>query len=650
MPRALGLALALLASAGSLLLSLQAVFPRTGILPGGYGTATAGTAAPSSAAPLPETSKTTTSEAPRCPPVAPDGETLATEEKVLSDTLKKVRRRHNSSEAVPSDPPPSECGRRAEFASAGAGPSEPFPDLQIADKVLLKTSRKDLLCETRHALEAIAKSRSMRQNNFCSIFGSCSYPEMIRVSEHSKSYLVCPSWKRGVAKFTRKHANRVVRSGGGVVKPLPGHLEHQGDENVLCRMGKHIVRGVEEQVFPMFKMKPHSCYVQEFFVNRQRAGAWTNPHVHGTFFGAVYYLDAPEAGAQLCYDSNQGHARRLMWQQHYPTFVTDFGDAKHSPGHALVNPGDILLAPVAWLNHWVPPLESLNTTRTSLVFNLLCIKSPPDLKVGGAGLQMPQLGFGTCCSGGEELQRAIAIYLREGGRHLDISPEYNNSKDVARAVFVAFMGKELWVTDKLRHSEMGYAEATEAIPRRLRELKVQQLHMLLLPFPGNRSQNEGAWRALLEAQRAGQVLHVGVSNFNKAQILTLKDATGVLPACNQIEYSPFSPPEVHEFVAWMQGQGIAVTAYGSLGHSGRELNGTAAVDALARKHSKTPAQILLRWAVEKQVAVIPGSMSDAHIEEDVAVQHFRLSPAEVESLQGQKKPASWRWMHAIPGV
>merc|ERR1712113_610940 len=118
----------------------------------------------------------------------------------------------------------------------------------------------------------------------------------------------------------------------------------------------------------MFGLPRHECIVQEFFVNRQRSGSWTNPHTHrDDFFGGIYYLDA-DSDTLLCYDNNQPSRAKRSWQTHAANFVADLGPAQYSGGFAKVESGDILLAPVNWLEHWVPAIEKPNTTRTSIVF------------------------------------------------------------------------------------------------------------------------------------------------------------------------------------------------------------------------------------------------------------------------------------------
>lgn len=101
----------------------------------------------------------------------------------------------------------------------------------------------------------------------------------------------------------------------------------------------------------------------------------------------------------------------------------------------------------------------------------------------------------------------------------------------------------------------------------------------------------------------------------------------------------------------MQGKGISITAYGSLGHAGNDLAKikNSVLDRLRLKYNKTTAQILLRWALDRGIAVIPGATSEAHIRENLNVIDFALDSSEMVSLEG-RKPGKWQWYHAVPGT
>ncbi|CAK0810784.1 unnamed protein product [Prorocentrum cordatum] len=270
---------------------------------------------------------------------------------------------------------------------------------------------------------------------------------------------------------------------------------------------------------------------------------------------------------------------------------------------------------------------------------------------------MPVLGFGTCCRAGAKgrpLVSSAVAYLERGGRLLDTAFMYGNHRDVATAVRESGLAPgEVWITDKIQPSQMGYEKTQRAVDLSLKELQVLAVDLMLIHVPdGGREARVGSWAALVEAQRAGKVRHIGVSNFDRVQIQELVNATGVWPANNQIEFSPFSPPPVRELVAWMRGQGITVTAYGSLGHAGANLSQAAAragAEALQRRYGKTAAQVFLRWGVDRGVAVVPGATSEEHIAENLDILDFSLTEQELSSLESNSKPEKWRWFHGTPG-
>lgn len=273
---------------------------------------------------------------------------------------------------------------------------------------------------------------------------------------------------------------------------------------------------------------------------------------------------------------------------------------------------------------------------------------------------MPKIGFGTCCrkaAHGPRLVKSILAYLGAGGQLIDTAFMYKNHADVAQALDQSNLDRaEIWITDKLLPSQMSFHEAKKAVDLSCRQLGVKYVDLMLIHLPiGQGCKGEECrklrvetWNALIEARKAGKVKHIGVSNFNQSQIDELITATGVVPENNQIEFSPFSPAGVGELVAWMQNRGISVTAYGSLGHSKNDLLGTG-TEALQRKYGKVTAQILLRWALDKKVWVVPGATTAHHIEENLSIMDFHLSPAELDSL-GVEKPPAWQHFHPNPGA
>lgn len=297
----------------------------------------------------------------------------AASQRLLERFRSDSRRLWMPTEAPFKSPPPHECGRKAEFISARGSPTDTFQNMEIADGFLLKLKRPDLICRMREAVAELDRAKSFQKNMFCSVFNSCKDRDQKLVSEHSQVYFVCPSQLNYARKFVKKHATPLCKSGGLTKNMLPGNLRKQGDDNILCQLAKYIIQGMVNQVLPMFNMGVQECIVQEFFVNRQRTGAYTNPHNHpDDMFGGIFYLDAPE-GTKFCYDNECNAREKKQWSRFASQFTKSIGPDCFSGGYAEAQPGDILLAPVNWLRHWVPTIDVENQTRVSIVFNMICL-------------------------------------------------------------------------------------------------------------------------------------------------------------------------------------------------------------------------------------------------------------------------------------
>merc|ERR1711953_1234802 len=104
-----------------------------------------------------------------------------------------LRLQRDDNQDVPRNPPPSDCGRKAHFTTAGSSKTDPFPHLEIAEQVLMKLRRPDLLCDMRAAVDELTQRGAFQANSYCEAFGSCGESDMAKISEHSQVYFVCPS-------------------------------------------------------------------------------------------------------------------------------------------------------------------------------------------------------------------------------------------------------------------------------------------------------------------------------------------------------------------------------------------------------------------------------------------------------------------------
>ena len=191
--------------------------------------------------------------------------------------------------------------------------------------------------------------------------------------------------------------------------------------------------------------------------------------------------------------------------------------------------------------------------------------SLPVVPVEKNGASMPLIGFGTCCrksSTGALLIRSTLDFLAAGGRLIDTAEMYGNHKDLKQAIIQSGVPRsELWITSKVNTKRVfSRAGAKRAVATSIRELGVSRLDLMLLhgAFKQTSAQREAVWRGLIGAKAEGLVREIGVSNYDRGQIEQLVAATAVAPAVVQLEYNPWVANATHEYVQWLQRQGITV--------------------------------------------------------------------------------------------
>ena len=245
------------------------------------------------------------------------------------------------------------------------------------------------------------------------------------------------------------------------------------------------------------------------------------------------------------------------------------------------------------------------------------------------GSRMPWVGLGVYGIGtGKPCLRAVSHALSVGYRHVDTAAFYGNEEDVGRAVRDSGIAREeVFVVTKLWNSDQGYAPAIKACNDSLAKLKLDCIDLYLIHWP-EAGKRLDSWRALVELRKQGKCRSIGVSNYTIAHLEELMAHSDVVPAVNQVEFSPFLYQR--ELLDFCRARGIQLEAYCPLTR-GRKL-GDPALGAIAGRHGKTPAQVLLRWALQHQVVVIPKSGQPARIEENAALFDFTLDDRDMAAL------------------
>ena len=228
-------------------------------------------------------------------------------------------------------------------------------------------------------------------------------------------------------------------------------------------------------------------------------------------------------------------------------------------------------------------------------------ESVPSLRFAG-GVDIPQIGFGTFKIPACDTQRAVEEALALGYRHVDTAAAYNNEEGVGAALKALGKEDEVFVTTKLRNADQGYESAMRAFEESRAKLGVDIVDLYLIHWPApSQDRYVDAWRALIELRDQGAVRAIGVSNFMREHLERIELESGQLPCINQIESHPgYWQPDLEEYCV---SKGIAIEAYSPLGHGG-DMASAPAVHA-AERLGVTPAQVVLRWHLQKGHVFIP---------------------------------------------
>jgi 2,5-diketo-D-gluconate reductase A len=258
------------------------------------------------------------------------------------------------------------------------------------------------------------------------------------------------------------------------------------------------------------------------------------------------------------------------------------------------------------------------------------------------GLSMPALGFGVFQTTPDETVAAVRAALEVGYRHVDTAAAYGNEREVGRAIRESGLPRaEVFVETKVWISDYGYEQTLHAFDKSVGKLGIETIDLLILhqALPSSFDLTIDAYRALERLLADGKVRAIGVSNFMPDHLGRLLDATTVVPAVNQIEVHPyFRQPAVlaanatHSIVtqAWSPIGGI--TFYRDAGHTSTLEDPT--IGAIATAHSRTPAQVMLRWHLQQGRSAIPKSITPSRIAENFAVADFELTIDELAAIDG----------------
>jgi 2,5-diketo-D-gluconate reductase A len=254
------------------------------------------------------------------------------------------------------------------------------------------------------------------------------------------------------------------------------------------------------------------------------------------------------------------------------------------------------------------------------------------VRVLADGNRMPMLGLGVWqVADGPECVNAVRWALEVGYRHIDTAQAYGNEESVGRALRESGVPRgEVFITTKFHPA---HSDPTAEAERSLRRLGVDEVDLYIIHWP--QGGPTWAWPGMERARELGYARSIGVSNFSVSDLDAVVAAASIAPVVDQVQFSPFKYRRA--LLETCQQRHVALEAYSPLG-TGRHLSNKT-VNAVAERVARTPAQVLLRWCVQRELPVIPKSTHRERIEENAQIFDFTLSDEDMADLDALDETA-----------
>ena len=261
------------------------------------------------------------------------------------------------------------------------------------------------------------------------------------------------------------------------------------------------------------------------------------------------------------------------------------------------------------------------------------------------GVEMPLLGFGVFQIPAKDTEQAVVDAIAAGYRLIDTAASYGNEEAVGRGIAASGVPREeLFITTKLWIQRRGEEGALEAFETSMRKLGLDYLDLYLIHQPFG--DYYGEWRAMDKLHTAGRIRAIGVSNFAPDRLVDLIQFSTIVPAVNQMETNPFH--QQTDYQELLTAEGVVLEAWAPFAEGKNDLFSNPVLTAIGEKYDKTPAQVVLRWLLQREVVSLAKSVKRERMQQNFDVLDFELAGEDMDRIAALDAGKSQFFSHADP--